>query len=284
MKLLSIDVGIKNLAYCLLELKPLANSFTITKWDIVDLSDDQEPRKCTCYLPSGKVCGKPAKFYKHSDHFCLKHAKTSSFSYKIPTAEQKSSFINKQKICDLKTLAAAHHISHDAKIKKCDLAALINSHFKSTCLESIDPIKVKDVDLCIVGLHLKHKFDAIFANECVIDHVIIEQQLGPNAIRMSHVQYMIYQYCIMAPFNATHVKCISPLKKLQDCDDKDKTTYSDRKKLAVTKGLGVLTEKDSVFAECMHYFNAHAKKDDLADSFLQALWYINTHLLKGLIM
>lgn len=280
MKLLSIDVGIINLAYCLLEQAPLANSFKIIKWDIVDLSDEKEPRKCNCYSHSDVKCGKPAKFYKHNNNFCLKHAKTySSSSYKMPTAEQKPSFINKQKISELKTIAATHHISHDAKIKKCDLAALINAYFKSTCLESIDPIKAKDVDLCIAGLNLKHKFDAIFANEGVIDHVIIEQQLGPNAIRMTHVQYMIYQYCIMAPFTPTLVKCISPLKKLQDCDDKDKTTYSARKKLAITKGLGILTQKDSVFTECMHYFDSHEKKDDLADCFLQALWYIDTHSL-----
>ena len=44
MYILSIDVGIKNLAYCLFHLKS-DTDFSIAKWSIIDLVSDQ---KMTC--------------------------------------------------------------------------------------------------------------------------------------------------------------------------------------------------------------------------------------------
>ena len=42
MKVLSIDVGIKNLAYCIFDLTDLDN-YKISKWDIIDLTNEQIP-------------------------------------------------------------------------------------------------------------------------------------------------------------------------------------------------------------------------------------------------
>jgi hypothetical protein len=39
MKVLSIDVGIKNLAYCLFEKPEDSEHFTIKKWDSIDVSE-----------------------------------------------------------------------------------------------------------------------------------------------------------------------------------------------------------------------------------------------------
>ena len=40
MKILSIDVGIKNLAFCLFEKPEIDQHFKITKWDIVNISEN----------------------------------------------------------------------------------------------------------------------------------------------------------------------------------------------------------------------------------------------------
>jgi len=37
MKILSIDVGIKNLAFCLFEKPPGNNEYKILKWDVVNM-------------------------------------------------------------------------------------------------------------------------------------------------------------------------------------------------------------------------------------------------------
>jgi len=39
MKLLSFDVGIKNLSFCILEL--INNELTINKWEVVDLCNEK---------------------------------------------------------------------------------------------------------------------------------------------------------------------------------------------------------------------------------------------------
>ena len=49
-------------------------------------------------------------------------------------------------------------------------------------------------------------------------------------------------------------------------------------KLGLTKCLGILTT-DNRFSEHLEYFNKHKKKDDLSDSFLQGMWFINNKKL-----
>ena len=82
MKILSIDVGIKNLAFCLFEKQDL-NDFTITKWDTVNISE-QETHNCIAIDKNG-LCNKPSKFTMGNDQcFCfideLKIFKVSGYS------------------------------------------------------------------------------------------------------------------------------------------------------------------------------------------------------------
>ena len=95
MKILSIDVGIKNLAFCLFDKPQTAQKFKITKWDTIDISEKEDNIKCV-FIEKNIICNKPAKFKKEDNCFCLKHSKKQKL--KIPTAEQKPTFINKQKI------------------------------------------------------------------------------------------------------------------------------------------------------------------------------------------
>ena len=52
-----------------------------------------------------------------------------------------------------------------------------------------------------------------------------------------------------------------------------KTTYIERKKMGIDVTKNILNEK-KILTKWIEYFDKHKKKDDLADSFLQALWYI----------
>jgi hypothetical protein len=281
MKILSIDVGIKNLAFCLFDKSPSAQHFKVSKWDVVNLSEE-ESLKCgfieptVSLLEKNILCNKPAKFKKDNQCFCLKHSKKQQ--YHIPTSEQKPSFINKQKIAKLYEIADSYNIKYDPKIKKNDLAILINEHIYKAYFETIESKKANDVDLFNIGVNLKNKFNDLFEDEGKIDYVIIENQIGPLAIRMKTIQGMIVQYFIMSNLNVEHIEFISASNKLKDCDVKDKEKYSDRKKLGIAKCLGVLTI-DFRFNEHTSYFNSHKKKDDLSDSFLQGLWFINNKKL-----
>jgi hypothetical protein len=273
MKILSIDVGIKNLAFCLFEKLDLDN-FTITKWDTVNISE-QETHNCIA-LDKNVLCNKPAKFTNGDDNkqcFCLKHAKKSG--YKIPTPDLKSSFINKQKIQKLFEIADKYKITYDKKTKKTDLLAMINDYILKNYLQEIQTKKAADVNLYNIGKNIKTHFDKLFSEEVCIDYVIIENQIGPLAIRMKTIQGMLVQYFVMSSVEVKNIEFISAANKLKDCDIKDKSNYGDRKKLGIAKCLETITANGN-FSSKLEYFNAHKKKDDLADSFLQGLWFLST--------
>ena len=271
MKILSIDVGIKNLAFCLFDKSPTAEHFKVTKWDIIDISEQENTVLCG-FVEKNVICNKPAKFKKDNKCYCLKHSKKQQIQ--IPTSEQKSSFINKQKIQKLYEIAESHNIKYEPKTKKVDLIKLITEHINMNYFQTIESKKAAEVDLFNIGLNIKTKFNKLFENEAKIDYVIIENQIGPLAIRMKTIQGMIVQYFIMSNLNVDHIEFISASNKLKDCDIKDKTKYSDRKKLGISKCLELITT-DFRFSEHVDYFNKHKKKDDLSDSFLQGMWFIN---------
>jgi hypothetical protein len=274
MKILSIDVGIKNLAFCLFDKSPTAENFKVTKWDIINLSEE-ETLKCG-FVEKNILCNKPAKFKKDDKCYCVKHSKKQQ--YQIPTSQQKPSFINKQKIANLYEIADNNNIKYDPKIKKTDLANLINENIQKIYFDTIESKKANEVDLFNIGVNIKNKFNEMFKDEGKIDYVIIENQIGPLAIRMKTIQGMIVQYFIMSNLNVEYIEFISASNKLKDCDTKDKEKYSDRKKLGIAKCLGILTI-DFRFIEHINYFNGHKKKDDLSDAFLQGLWFINNKKL-----
>ena len=90
MKILSIDVGIKNLAFCLFEKSENSDYFKITKWDTVNISEQHEIQNCI-FIDKIGLCNKPAKFSKDDQCFCLKHSKKQK--YLVPNTELKK--INK---------------------------------------------------------------------------------------------------------------------------------------------------------------------------------------------
>jgi Mitochondrial resolvase Ydc2 / RNA splicing MRS1 len=274
MKILSIDVGIKNLAFCLFEKSNEYEHFNITKWDIINLSES-ESLTC-CFTDKNGVCNKPAKFKKDNNCYCIKHSKKQQ--YCIPTSEQKPSFVNKQTLQKLHEIANSHNITYNPKIKKAELVILINDYIQKTYFETIATKKANEVDLFNIGINIKNKFNELFKNETKIDYVIIENQIGPLAIRMKTIQGMIVQYFVMSHLNVEHIEFVSASNKLKDCDVKEKEKYSDRKKLGIAKCLEILTQKSN-FNQHIDYFNSHKKKDDLSDSFLQGLWFINNRKL-----
>jgi len=291
MKILSIDVGIKNLAFCLFEKEINTEHFKVIKWDTVNLSQE-ETFKCM-FIEKNILCNKPAKFKKNNSYYCLKHSKKQV--YNIPTLQQKHSFINKQNLLQLQEIANNYGIQYSPKIKKTNLIALINEHISNNYFELIEEKKANEVNMYDIGLNIKTKFNELFKDESKIDYVIIENQIGPLAIRMKTIQGMIVQYFIMSHLEVSHIEFISSANKLKDAkkddskkDDSKKedskkedtkdNSYSDRKKKGIEKCLGILT-KEYNYNEHISYFNSHKKKDDLADSFLQGLWFIHTKVL-----
>jgi len=271
MKVLSIDVGIKNLAFCLLEKTESNESHKVIKWDSINVVDI-ETHIC-CASEKNKPCGKPAKFFKNNCYYCLKHSKKQDFQ--IPTTELTSNFINKQKFQKLLELAEKYNVKYEKPIKKGELVKILNEHIHETCFEPITTSNASKTDLITIGKNIKIKFNEIF-QEDNIDVVIIENQISPIANRMKTIQGMIAQYFIMKK-TTQQIEFVSAINKLKndatDKETKEKTKYSERKKMGIQKCLELLNN-DGSYISWMDYFKTHSKKDDLADSFLQGLWYM----------
>jgi len=305
MKILSIDVGIKNLAFCLFDKSEDLTQFKVTKWDIINISEQEDNLLCG-FVEKNITCNKPAKFKKNDQCFCLKHSKKQP-NLQIPTSQQKPVFINKQKIQKLCEIATSHGIKYQPKIKKNDLVQLINEYVHQNYFENIESKKADKIDLFNIGLNIKTKFNKLFETEGKIDYVIIENQISPIATRMKTIQGMIVQYFIMSNIQVDHIDFISAANKLKDFgtntnnsenkskdnvdldktekseksekpEKPEKTKYSDRKKMGISKCLEIITN-DFRFNEHVNYFSKHKKKDDLSDSFLQGLWFIHHHKL-----
>jgi hypothetical protein len=277
-RILSIDVGIKNLAFCLFEKQINSNHFNITKWDIINLSQEDEIQKCQC-SEKNDTCNKPAKYTLNDSYFCLKHSKKQN--YQIPTAELKAAFINRQKIQKLIDIADKYNIHYEKPSKKNDLLFKINEYITNKCFKEITSTNASQIDLITIGKNIKNKFNKLFKIEDKIDYVLIENQISPIANRMKTIQGMIAQYFIMNN-NTEHIEFVSSINKLKEITVKNavdqqqqnkKSDYKSRKKQGITKCLEILTT-DHRFNNQITFFNNHKKKDDLSDCFLQGLWFI----------
>ena len=78
MIILSIDVGLKNLAYCLFFIEN-KTKYCIKMWDTINLCND-EPMQCCAAI---KQCPNKAKYAKDNLYYCKTHAKKTP--YQIPT-------------------------------------------------------------------------------------------------------------------------------------------------------------------------------------------------------
>ena len=272
MKLLSIDVGIKNLSICLFEIE-LTSHLKVLKWDNIDLSEKQET-KCIEVDKNG-LCNKPAKFIKDGKCYCLKHSKNHNFLH--PNGELKSAFLNKQKLQSLIEIADKYKLKYDTPVKKNNILNCINDFITNNCYEPIIKPNATKVDLVTIGRNIQHKLDDILAdNLLTINTIIIENQIGPIANKMKTIQGMISQYFIMRNNNIV-IEFVSASNKLKDFLPNDKIDYKQRKKLGIQTCLGILSN-DFRFKEWETFMNKHNKKDDLSDCFLQGLWYIKNRI------
>ena len=273
MNILSIDVGMKNLAICLFKITDDLN-YKIQIWDVINLCNEKTYCCGDINNKTKKICNKKAKFTKNNRYYCKIHAKNKDF--KIPPPELNLKKIKKLKIIQLKELAKKYDIEIQKKIKKDDLQKIIYKKVDTEYFDNISSIKTKDFNLVQYGRNLKNKFNKILEN-IQIDGVVIENQIGPLAMRMKTLQGMIMQHFIEK--NIPLVEEVSASNKLKEFLGNKKTTYSERKKESIIITRNILNE-NNYLNEWLEVFDKHKKKDDLADSFLQGRWYLKNTILK----
>ena len=297
MKILSIDVGIKNLAFCLLERYPddnlKDNDFKILKWDTINLIDQ----------PSCNYCQKTACFSKNQVYYCRPHAKKSDFL--IPTQEIEkikqldigglreyivdngivckndlTDDISNSNVNDSNTNSNVTNITNNktnVKYKKADLMKAIETFNQKKYLDQVKRENAGLVSLISIGINMKARLDEMLKTVDKIDKILIENQLSNIAVRMKSLQGMLTQYFIMRGYeNIEYISSTNKLKLFNSPSDvkdkpkdKQKTTYSERKKLGIEYCKEMLTKKGH--DEWLQIFLKHGKRDDLADCLLQGL-------------
>ena len=268
MNILSIDVGMRHLAYCIVCKEE--EKYTIRDWNVIDLCNEQT-NMCCGKRKNGMNCGKSAKFFKNTNFFCKIHAKKESLA--IPPSNMRISRVKKIKLKELKLLTEEKNYKLTKKSKKKEYVDAIIKDLSNNYLNPIIKTNSKNINFVTYGMRIKSSFDTLLSN-IDIDCMIIENQIGPLALRMKMLQGMIMQHFI--EIGCTCIKEISPANKLKDFTTKKKTSYTERKKMGIAVTRRLLSENSDISPWKKH-FEEHRKKDDLADSFLQGLWYINNN-------
>jgi len=277
MKVISFDVGIKNMAYCILDLS--GEKMEITDWNVLNLLNLQTfvQKKCTVKCKTTKkkneekVCGKNAKYQKGEQFYCEQHAKCDK-QYMTPKKDYTEKVLKKKKIDELLSIGKQHMFFLDnVKRNKQDLIDTLRTYFDKHMLEKIEKEKkvtAGQTDLLSIGRNLKVELNKLDTLEN-IDVVFIENQISPIANRMKTIQGMLAQYFIMTDDNIS-IEFVSSSHKLKQFD-KDKNSYKENKQQSVIFSRNII-DKNENFENWKEKLDSK-KKDDLADCFLQGLYY-----------
>lgn len=288
MKVVSFDVGIKNLAYCVFVYEE--NRLYVQDWGIVNLLNESTVSQSLCNHVITKqgaqsLCGKKAKYRKDEAFLCEVHAKSCAKrgSWTFEKKEWSKSSLKLQTKGFLQGLLQSFSPCFVIPSTKKECLEKLGEHLSKITiyrLENKRPKGANEVDLVSVGKNMKTALNAIDALHHDVTHVLIENQISKIATRMKTVQGMLTQYFIMRD-QLPEISYISSTNKLKDFQVKSSEdtahTYSQHKKDSV-KISQIILEENPDLGSWEHLWSA-AKKDDLADCFLQGLWFFKNQKL-----
>ena len=279
MKIISWDIGIKNLAYCIMkENENNTNPVHIFDWNIINLMLEYKCNYCddlaSYQLQVLDTDYKFCCFHKHKHkHIIEEKLKSESIN------NDKCSYFIKSKSCECdkdcnfllnnKKYCKTHY---NHIIKKINLSKLdkINTNANKTPIEKIKLNLIKILD--------QHK------NLLDVDYVIIENQPALKNPKMKAISDTLYTwYMIRGMIDSNKINNIiycSPSNKLKIDEDNSvkllSNTKNDSEKYKLTKQLAVIYCNQIIKNDKKNYdfFNNKKKKDDLADALLQGIYFI----------
>jgi hypothetical protein len=347
-KIISFDVGIKHLAYCVLTTTEPdtpqrgethhPTPYQIPDWQIINLLDNSEENVSKTLAPTccanahatttkktkAKICQKKALYQTpisppsggsldetQTNYFCKKHAE-NHLQFKIPNLLPTKTEIAKMSIEDLRNLI--QQIENQTQIQTFFQTQNTETNqiqkeikTKKACIEKIEQLKTthffqlipqtkkqnaSHTSMLLLCQSLYNKFNQLSTQFENATHVVIENQLGSNATRMMILQGMITMYFtahISKPIIA-HVSSSHKLKYAvsilphahqpkETQSQKQKTTYKEHKQNAVLYCEQILEmhnqSQTQMFKDLKKNKADEKKRDDLADCFLQGLWFLS---------
>jgi len=310
--IISFDIGIKNLAFSVFSQAPSGQALSIIDWGIINLSDSVSTNVgpvCNCIMKNGNQCGKKAS-YEYTEirrvpdtraggassafgavettqlspntldskptlsahmPLCATHAKSSGKL--MPSKELSMPYVKKLKMDELQVYCNQRFIVPG--VKKADTLEKVQQYIDKNVLQPIKKTKVKtanQIHLVDIGKRIKTNFDTRFSSYLSkISHVILENQISPIAGRMNTIQGMVAQYFIMKSSDALVIDFISSAGKLKGLSASSE--YKDHKKDGIAFCQRFM-EMNPALNTLKTVFDSAPKKDDLADCFLQGIYYL----------
>jgi hypothetical protein len=249
MKLVSVDVGLRNLAVCVTE-GTSRSDVKILHWEVIDVMAESvglDNPKC-------HKCKKAANWVNSGKYACKPHAGASG---KLPTKKS----LNEKTVEDLKITAGSHNLT--GKTKKEIVDALYQYYKSNTwtrCVKSTKQVNVVDLAGPIAKA-LESRRSAWEGS----DLIAFEQQ--PDK-RMLCVQAMLHMWFVCQGYRCKGVSAVHKLTNIITLQDSTKT-YKGRKSTGIVHAQELVKDK-----AWNAFLMKHPKKDDLADCFLQGLWVL----------
>ena len=240
-KVLSFDVGIKNLAYCILSYND--SKFKIYDWGIINLTED--------IVDSNNNSNVETEFILNYKKMGIKELKKYMEKYGLNVKGKKKELITiSENFLKSKKLL---------KLKKC----------KEMKLSDIGKILYKNLD------KYPHFNDIDYI---LIENQPVLKNPTMKSIQIMIFSYFILNNFVdNQDNNISDILLISAKNKLKVYDGPDLSdNYKINNSYALTKKLAIkyceyMIKDDK---EKLDFFLNHSKKDDLADSFLQGAYYL----------
>ena len=304
MIIISWDVGIIHLAYCVLEYDD-DNNIKILDWDEINLMEDECIKLSCCgkLQKTSNICDKNATYYlningnhygfckthlsQHTDYWSLNDTKklfTNIDEEKKciftkndgSTCDKKSKFLFKQNQ-EKKYFCTTHYKSYlHKKIKELSPMPIKNLIAKKYPTADLQLILIKKLD------SLSEHFSKIG-----IEEVVIENQPSMKNPKMKAIADTLFNYFMIRGYiDKIHnldiklVRFMCPNNKLRVNESNTievfKSNKDHKKKYKLTKALGIQYTKQLLenSPEQLEYLELYHKKDDICDAYLQGRYYL----------
>lgn len=270
--ILAFDMGIRNLAYCLIQhsvdLSGVLSS-TILDWNNIDLLEGAQSAEAarSCY-------GCNSKSIQYNDKNAHKWCKSCATKTRV-----KKSVIHTPSYSVLPCKLNVTELKKLSGMKNMKKEELLN-WAKENYLLPWKPTKASTVSLDIILISIDSWLDSILPTISVATLIKLENQpvlKGPTMKSVQIILYTLLSHRLKREFNwsgkiefvhaGVKSKNVSKTdlsgSKLSDSD-----AYKARKNDAIDDTLKILTDKKH--DKWLLFFNSNKKKSDLADAFLMA--------------
>ena len=257
MRTLSVDVGIRNLALCMLDTATPSSAPTISRWEVIDLSPQR---------PCGDCAQRPAALTNGDVLVCRQCARKLAPGLVVVTPKIRMACV---KPFDEPWLRKSGCLLPDDKCGAAAVRRFLRERallpYKHPSAASVPLQRLAGTLAEALGRFLKQAGGGV-------DRVAIENQIGPQAIRMKAVQAMVTQHLVTAGLcSPSSITYVSAQEKLRAFPGHKGLCYGQRKLLGMKACEYMLELGGERGRARLEEFQGHPKRDDLADAYLQGV-------------